>query len=126
MTVRWAFYDPLVLETYTFEVNPNDGGSPQRKKNFSYQNTAAPNGKSLMFQGRDDTKTISFSGTLLTQAQYDTFGTWFEKSHQIRLTDDLSRQFWIVITSYAPKRVRAVTHPWKHTYSIDATVVDWP
>lgn len=122
--VKWSFYDGTT--TYTFEINPSDGGSPSRKKSITYKSTAAPDGKTLIFEGRDQPITVSFSGTLLTQAQYDAFETWFDKRQQVRITDDLGRQYWIYIESFDPKRVRARSHPWKHTYSIEATVLDWP
>lgn len=123
---RWTFYDPLIPVTYTFEISPNDGGTPSRKKGITYQNTAAPDGKTLIFQGRDDAMTMSFSGTLLSEAQLDAFNTWYDKQHQIRVTDDLSRQFWIFITEFDPKRAFSVSHPWKHTYQVTATILDWP
>lgn len=126
MAVKWTFYDPLVPETYVFEVNPNSGGTPRRKKNFSYQNTAAPDGKTLMFQGRDDPEMLAFSGVLLSETQLDAFNDWFDKQHQIRITDDLNREFWAVITSFEPDRQRARSHPWKHSYKCEATVLDWP
>lgn len=124
--VRWRFYDPLVPETYIFDINPNEGGTPAFKKNVAYQNTAAPNGRTLMFEGRDEYQTFSFSGTILIEAHYNAFLYWWQKRHQIHVTDDLGRQFWIYITTFDPKRVRAAHHPWKHTYTCEATVVDWP
>lgn len=126
MTVRWTFYDPTGPTTYNFPINPNEGGSPELRKTISYQNTSAPDGKVLVFEGRDSPPTMSFSGTLLTEAQYEAFETWFQKRRQIKITDDLDREYWIYITSYAPKRVRARNYPWKHTYQIEATIIDWP
>lgn len=126
MVVRWIFTDAVVPETYTFEINPNEGGSPTYKKNVIFKNTAAPNGKTLIFEGRDDPATFSFSGTLLSQAQYTAFQTWFLKRRQITITDDLSRSFSIYITSFDPKRVRAANNPWKHTYTCEAISLDWP
>lgn len=124
--VRWSFYDPFTTDTYVFEINPNDGGSRQFKRNFAYQNTAAADGKTLVFEGRAQQQSVDFSGTLLTQAQFDAFQTWWAKGNQILMTDDLGRASWIVIEEFTPKRVRAVQYPWKHTYNIKATVVDYP
>lgn len=123
--VKWTFYDATTASTYTFAINPNEGGTPLRRKTISYQNTAAPDGKTLIFEGRDEPRKISFSGTLLEQAQLDAFETWFEKRHQVRVTDDLGREYWIYITSFEPKRARARSHPWKHTYTCEATILDW-
>lgn len=122
---RWVFEDPVTLATYNFEVNPSDGGSPQYSKNISYSSTSAPGGKVIVFEGRDKPLTLEFSGVILTQAHYDAFVTWFQKRYQVNVTDDLGRQFSIIIESFSPKRERAVHSPWKHSYSVSATVVDW-
>lgn len=126
MVVRWIFTDPTDSSSYTFEINPNEGGSPTLKKNVLFKNTAAPNGKTLIYEGRDDPVTFSFSGTLLTQAQLEAFETWYLKRHQIVITDDLGRTFSVYITSFDPKRVRSAHIPWKHTYTVEAISLDWP
>ena len=124
--VRWTFFDPFTSDTYTFEINPNEGGSPAFKRAFSYQATAAAEGRTLVFEGRAAPKSMDFSGTLLTEAQLEAFETWADKGNQIKVTDDLGRESWIVIEEFIPKRVRAVQYPWKHSYTVKATVVDWP
>lgn len=122
---RWTFYDPNTAVTYAFEINPNQGGSPDYKRNFAYAKTAAANGKTLIFEGRREPFKMDLQGTLLEQSQYDALVTWWNKGNQILMTDDLGRQFWVVIENFKPTRVRAVQHPWKHTYSLSVTVVDW-
>lgn len=123
---RWTFEDLVLDEEYQFEINPNDDGSPVLAKHVNYQNTCAPDGKTLVFEGRDEPQTGAFSGTILSEDHYDAMVTWFKKRHQIRVTDDLGRQMWIYITKFTPKRVRSAVHPWKHTYSVDYVVLDWP
>lgn len=124
--VRWRFDDPVDLTSYTFAINPNEGGSPGFQKNFQYMTTAAEDGQTLVFEGRDQVQRIQFSGTLFTEAEHDAFVTWFNKRYQVQITDDLGREFSIVIESFIPKRVRARAFPWKHTYEVSAVVVDWP
>lgn len=124
--VRWTFYDPGTDETWQVPLNPSDGGSPGYKRNFTYQNTSAPDGKTLVFEGRADPQTLEFSGTLLTEAHLATFVEWWEKRNQILITDDLFRQFWVVIEEFSPKRKRAIHYPWRHEYTVKATIVDWP
>lgn len=128
MVVRWQFTDPTgaTPNTYVFEINPVEGGSPALKKNVIFKNTAAPDGKTLIFEGRDDPAVFSFSGTLLTQTHFETLETWFLKRHQIVITDDLGRTFSVYITSFDPKRVRSPHVPWKHTYVCEAISLDWP
>lgn len=128
MVVRWVFTDPTIAtpHTYTFEINPTEGGSPAYKKNVAYKNTAAPNGKTLIYEGRDEPASFTFSGTLLTQAHFIAFQTWFLKRHAIYITDDLGRTFAVYITSFDPKRARSAQNPWKHTYTCEAISLDWP
>jgi hypothetical protein len=122
---RWRFSDPLTLETYEFEINPKEGGSPQYKKHINYQNTSAPNGKTLVFEGRDEPQVMTFTGTILTQTQYDAMVTWFNKRHQIQITDDLQRTFTIYIMTFEPKRERAFHYPYKHSFVCNYIVLDW-
>lgn len=123
--VRWTFEDPVTLDSYTFPINPSAGGSPSFAKTFNYAVTAAPDGKIVVFEGRDAPQTLEFRGTLFTESEFDAFVEWFEKRYQVKVTDDLGRQFWIVIESFTPERVRARSHPWKHAYTVRATIVDW-
>lgn len=126
MSFRWTLYDPATDETWTFAMNPSAGGSPALVKTLTYQATAAPGGQTLVFQGRQATQTLDLSGTLLTEAEYAFFETAWYVQNQMLLTDDLGRQFWVVITEFSPTRVRAAHHPWKHTYNLKALVVNYP
>lgn len=126
MAWRWTLYDPLELVTYTFAINPKGGGTPPRKKRVGYQNTSAPDGKTIVFEGQDEPRTISCEGTILDQAMLDALVEWFDKRYQVLLTDDLGREMWVYITSFEPKRVRNAERRWKHEYTLQATIVDWP
>lgn len=126
MVVRWRFEDPLSLEVHTFEINPSEGGSPSFSKQFQTQNTSAPDGKTLIFEGRDTVQRLEFEGTILSEDEYNTFAEWFDKRRQIKIIDDLGREFWVLIESFSPTRVRAASRPWKHTYKVTAIIVDWP
>lgn len=126
MVQRWTLYDPNTSQTLTFGMNPDSGGTPALRKNITYQATAAPYGRTLAFQGRQEVQTLDISGTLLTQDQYEFFLDWWEVQNQMLLTDDLGRQYWVVLTEFTPTRVRAAKHPWKHTYNIKALIVDQP
>ena len=123
--VKWVFEDPVTLASTTFEINPNDGGSRSYEKNIGYSNTSAPDGKVIVFEGRDAPASIEFSGVLLTETQYDMFVEWWNKRYQVNVTDDLGREFSIIVEAFVPKRERARSHPWKHSYVCRATIVDW-
>jgi hypothetical protein len=126
MVFRWTLYDPATTLTATFAMNPNAGGSPARKKTLTYQSTAAAGGRTLAFQGRQEPQVLELSGTLLTEAEYSFLEDAFDVQNQMLLTDDLGRAYWVVITEFSPTRVRAASHPWKHTYVLRALIVDVP
>lgn len=116
---KWRFTDPTNSTTYIFEISPNDGGTPSRKKQIFYSKTTAPDGINITMEGRDEPANGSFSGVLLSQTQFDAFNTWYEKRHQIQVTDDLNRTMTIYITGFDAKRKFSTSHPWRHTYTID-------
>lgn len=124
--IRWTIHDPVELETYEFHLNPREGGSPQYGKRFTYQNTSAPGGLTLIFEGQDEVQELSWDGVILEQEHYDKLLEWWDKRRQLLLTDDLGREMWIYIQSFQPKRVRSALHPWKHTYSCKAVILSWP
>lgn len=125
MVVRWDFYDPVEAETYELELNPNEGGSPSFKKTFTYANTSAPNGKTIIFEGQDEIQKLEWSGVILTQSHYDKYVEWYQKRRQIRITDDLGRVYWVYLEAFTPTRVRARSHPWKHNFQVTAVILDW-
>jgi hypothetical protein len=123
--IPWQFHDPVVDETYYWEINPNDGGYPERTKSIAYNATSAPDGQTVAFEGREAPMSFSFSGVILTQTQFEVMNTWYEKKNQIQLTDDLGRSFWIYIRTFSPRRQRSASHPWKHNYTMEAIILDW-
>lgn len=126
MVVKWVFEDLTDLTTATFEINPNDGGTPPYEKNITTQNTLAAGGRTLLFEGSTKEQELSFSGAILTSTQLDMLIFWFTKRHQIQLTDDLGRVMMIYITKFDPKRVRKASNVHYHTYTVTAQIVDWP
>lgn len=123
---RWTFYDPIDEVTITLPVNPKEGGTPPRKKNFVRRGTTAPEGRTILFQGLDDPKSWKVSGTLFTQEHLELLDEWYEKNHQIRVTDDLGRSIWIVIEEFTADRRWSYNHPWRHDYTLTAVVLDIP
>lgn len=123
--VRWVFTDPTDASTYTFSINPSQGGSPQYRKTLSYQATAAPGGKVLAFEGRDQVKTYSVQGVVLEQADYEAMILWFSKRYALQVTDDLGRTFDIYITEFLPERQRSALYQYKHRYTLNYIELDW-
>ncbi len=123
MTVRWTFVDPITSATYQFHVNPNAGGSPQYKKHIESQSTTAPGGNVLLFEGSDEPKTGSISGTILELAHYQALVDWWEKRYSITMTDDIGRSQVIYITEFLPERQRAASHIYKHSFTMNYVVL---
>lgn len=124
MTVKWVFTDTATSTSYTWEVNANEGGVPSYKKNIVTKNTLAPGGKTLIYEGQDEPLTLNWTGTILTQTQYDAFVTWFQKRHQFQITDHLAITYWVYITEFVPTRQRAIHYPWKFSYTMSALILD--
>lgn len=116
--VRWTFTDAVTFDSYVFELNPNDGGTPALKKNFTYASSLAPEGTALVFEGAREIPTETVTGIIRSKEALDAFKTWFHKSSPIIMEDDLGRQFTIMITEFVPKRKRASSAPWKHDYTL--------
>lgn len=121
---RWVFTDPSNGESYMFDVNPNAGGTPQSKRNMTTQKTTA-GGKIIYFEGSLEPQTFEWSGVLLDEVQYQAYADWYNKKHQIYVTDDLERTYSIYIISFEPKRERARQHLFKHSYTAKAVLLDW-
>lgn len=122
--LRWIFDDVAGSETYTLPINPNEGGTPGVNKSFGYQNTAAPDGKTLMYEGRDEVEKLECKGTILLRDHLLALKTWAKLRRQILITDDLGRQFWVYITNFVPSRKRSAVHPWKHEYTMTLVIFD--
>lgn len=125
---RWVFTDPTVPESWTMEINPNEGAAPAYKKNLTHKSTAAPDGQTLIFEGQQDPQSFNFSGVILSQTQYDKLVEWFKKRTLITITDDLLRTWVVYIESFEPKR-KAPTkpdYPYRHDYSMSTVVISGP
>lgn len=124
--IPWIFRDLHQAEPveYTWEVNPREFDIGFRKQ-IQYESTSASDGRALLYEGRDEVKRVTFSGTILTEDQYDMMMLWFNKRYQMQLQDDLGRLFSIYIVSFQPKRQRSNGYPWKHEYTCEAIILDW-
>lgn len=123
MVTRWTFTDTVTSTNVTFEINPDTGGTPDINRSIGTEFTTVPSQKTLLYTNANPPREIDFSGSIITQSAYDTFVIWVNKSNPILLTDDLGRQFTIVITDFTPKRTRNSTTPYYHTYDVKALVV---
>lgn len=123
--IPWVFTDTVTAETYEFEINPREGGSPAFAKGFTQQTTTAGGtaGRTLLFEGADAPTAFDANGTLLTEAQYDALVEWYTKRVPIELLDDLGRTWFIYITALDFKRTPKPSHPWRHTFSFSSVLI---
>ncbi len=123
--IAWLLFDPLTSQTLTLPINPSGGGSPARQRTVTSQPTTA--GTVVHFEGPPQARTFEVEGTILTQAHYEALDAWVrDKRHQIRVTDDLGRVFWVLLLTFVPTRVRTGSHPWYHTYTLTYVELDVP
>ena len=115
--IPWVIRDLVANEEYAWEVNPKQADAG-RSKNFIYEASAAPNGKAVILEGRDEVRRIVYSGVVLTQDQYDEMLRWFNKKNELELEDDLGNVYTVYITSFNPKRERSNNFPWKHSTAL--------
>lgn len=114
--IPWKFDDGT--ETYLFDINPNEGGSPTYTRKINKQGTVAPDGEPVLSEGQAPMKESSASGVLRTRAQYAAFKVWAEKRTIIEITDDLGRVMVSILEEFEPRRVRKTSTPWYHTFTL--------
>lgn len=116
MVVRWNFTDVWTQETWTFPVNPNEGGTPNIEKDITVQTNTGPHRGGIIQEGRTQVPTIQFSGVILTQEHLEMLEEWYMKRALLELEDDLGRTFRGVFQQFSPSRIRRPYRPWYHEY----------
>lgn len=127
--VRWRFTDVYnsgpAPYTYTFDINPNTGGSPAGEKTITTSYSLGPNNQTVLQEGHFTVPDLTFSGVILSRHHYETLEFWFSKRVLLRLDDDLGRIFTGVFAKFTPKRERRASNPWYHTYDADFLVMSY-
>lgn len=118
---QWTLTDnstgsPVV---FTFPVNPNEFSPPGRSATIGTTLGTAPNAIAILMQGRDQIRSGSFSGAVLTQAFFNNLQTEVDKIYPLELADDQGTTFDILITGIKWERIRRHNHPFRHDYTID-------
>lgn len=127
--IRWSFTDVYQVGptpyTYTWEINPNDGGAIAWQKNFFNAPVSGPNVMPIIQEGGLGTATLSFSGIILTRSHYEVMEFWYSKRILILLKDDLNREYLGVFSTWTPKRERHSSNFWFHSYDAQFTVMEY-
>lgn len=121
--VAWTLYDSVEDETYSFDVNPSEGGTPDYAKNLTKTATIAPDGNIVLFEGARPAQTLEVSGIILEEDQFDTFVDWESRRRVLLLTDDLGRSFNVLIERFSATRQRRRNREWYHSYNMTFAVV---
>jgi hypothetical protein len=114
MGFRWTLQDPSTAETYTFEINPNQSTMLTLQKQVNFYSTAAEDGSTVLYEGRDTPQKFSLTISVLYEDQLWNLQYWYSKRIQVLLTDDLGRTCWVYFTDFQPTRKYSMQHPWRH------------
>jgi hypothetical protein len=122
---QWTLTDNSTgsSQTMTFTVNPNSATYPGRHATLTQNVSLAPAGGVILFQGRDQTRTMTFSGVVITEAFYNLLNTWMDKWYPLILTDDQGSEFDVIIESWEWTRVRRALRPWRFDYEARLLVI---
>lgn len=124
---RWKFTDVHQTGpspyTWTFNISPSEGGSPNVEKGYNVTNYVGPRRQSVIQEGQMSNVSLEFSGTILTKSHYETFEIWFRKRVLIELVDDLGRTFRGGFASFRPQRVYKPNNFWYHKYTATFQVI---
>ena len=121
--MSWVFVDTPT--NVVMKVNPaSDSGSLAILKEIGYSVTAAPGGKTVMFETGTQMPKVSFDGFIYTEAQYDVLAAEVEKDLS-QMTDDRGVQYDIVWETFTLERAGTPKYPWKHSYSLAGRVLDY-
>lgn len=131
--VGWRLYDPIEDEEYYMPVNPyEDTGSHSVSVTLGFNVSAGMYRDSL---GNDRISTIimsaqqslepfSYVGRTYNEIEHSKMEEWAAKDYPIHLSDDLGRQWLVVIESFAPRRLPTVKNkPYKHEYTLSGYVL---
>jgi hypothetical protein len=119
----WQIYDSVTTISYSFDIDPDSFTIKSQQK--AINTTATSAGQRQLSEGRSVPPVLSWSGTIMTESDLNKWREIASIRHQVRLTDDLGKIYWIYITSFRPNRQLKRYVPWFHTYSVEATILDW-
>ena len=121
--IAFKLYDPSNSYTYNMEINPNDSGTPILKNNFTYMVPTASTDGPIISQGVRELRRLEYSGTLLTESQYNNMLLFSAREYPWHITDDLGRKFEVMNETFEPKRALAPYNPWRHDYTWSLVVI---
>jgi len=115
---QWTLTDdstgsPVVL---TFDWNPSEFDPPGRASNIVADVTSAPNGQSILFQGRDKVRTLTFKGAVGTQSFFASLDLWKDKFYPLTLTDDQGSTWTVMFQDWKWTKIKR-RNRWRYDYT---------
>lgn len=122
---QWSLtdYSSGTASEYVFPVNPNQFKAPGREATFKNETATSPTGGTILFQGRDGTRKLSFGGAVNSEAFFNSLSTQLDKYNALVLEDDQGSTWNIVVQSYTMVRVRRALNQWRYDYEVSAIIV---
>jgi hypothetical protein len=118
--VRERFRDPAaILPDYIFEVNHSDEEAVEQRRNL--ERTSPTSGVGFVRQqGADSPKTLRYTGTILTQTQYDAMQSYYDacRTRTIKFRDFTDDEMDVLITAFSPLRKRTIKNPRDNSISL--------
>lgn len=129
MTIRWIFYDPVLVETWTVPINPDGMTSPEKPaKNVrfaKYVHGELLEPRTMTFLVKPGARDWEFSGAIRTQAHYLELVRWTKKTNAVRVTDHLGRTWLCYLTDFVPvDRKPTLNTPWRLRYTVKAKILE--
>lgn len=121
-TIKWTLTDAIVGDSYTFSANPNSD-EEDYEKNLQFEAVVVPGALPLLYEGQDNPTSITLSGTFLSQTQHQTFVSWFNRRHQVLLTDDRGYGRYIYIYRYQATRKPSNLYKWRYDWTMTAYLI---
>ena len=127
--LQWLVEDPVVGDSYTFPVNPNQWSGFMRARSFTVQETTALDGNMLVYEGQRGAADASFGGVIRSRAQYDSLMAWFHASRgRLVLSDHFGRKFGVQVKGIefeSPERPKPGIY-WYKRYTVSLLILSGP
>lgn len=122
MGIKWTLTDSVIGDSYTFNANPNSD-EESYQKNLQFEAVVLPGNLPLLYEGQDTPTTVTFNGTLISQTQWQTFVSWFNRRHQVLLTDDRGYSRFIYIYQLQGTRKPSAQFKWRIDWQMTAYLI---
>jgi len=122
--VAWVIEAPVEGVSYSFEINPLSGGAFSRGRH--YAKTSNLRGDPIVQQGHATPRTTQAEGIARSLNQKNALYYYRDFQRQLRLTDDLGRVTWVVITGLGFKPEPRRQAPHRAIFTLSLTEVNVP